>query len=148
MCYHLVHNSLDVLSNPDFFKTVIRQEHYPFLRHPLLQENLPMESNHQSSLDLVGSSFSSNIMDRFDHLNTDDNNTQGEELFSNARKYLEDAQEIVADQHSKKNYSWIRAVNKNFSGIRKLVNDILYMHITGVCVIPEHGGIITKTQCS
>jgi len=124
MCYHLVHNSPDVLSNPDFFKTLIRQEHYPFLWHPLLQENLPMESNHLSSLDLASSSFSSNIMDRFDHLNTDDNNTQGEELFSNARKYLEDAQEIVADQHSKKNYSWIRAVNKNFFGIRKLVDDI------------------------
>jgi len=26
---------------------------------------------------------------------------EGEELFSNVRKYLEDAQEIVADQHSK-----------------------------------------------
>ena len=27
---------------------------------------------------------------------------EGEELFSNVRKYLEDAQEIVAEQHSKK----------------------------------------------
>ena len=83
-----------------------------------------MESNHASSLDLVSSSFSSNIMDRFDQLNTDDNNTQGEELFPTARKYLEDAQEIVADQHSKKNYRWIGNVNGYFSGIRKLVNDI------------------------
>ena len=125
MCYHLVHNSPDVLSSPDFFKTVIRQEHYPFLQHPLLQENLPMESNHPSSLDIVSSSFSSNIMDHFDHLDTDDNNVyEEEELFSNVRKCLEDAQEIVADQHSKKNYRWIRAVNKHFSGIRKLVNDI------------------------
>src|SRR5215208_5424272 len=104
MCYHLVHNAPDVLSNSDFFKTVIRQEHYPFLRHPLLQENLPMESNNPSNLDLVGSSFSSNITDHFDHLGADDNSTEeGEELFSDVRKYLEHAQEIVADQHSKKN---------------------------------------------
>jgi len=58
-------------------------------------------------------------------LNTDDNTSmEGEELFSNVRKYLEDAQEIVADQHSKKNYRWIGNVNRYFSGIRKLVNDI------------------------
>ena len=51
---------------------------------------------------------------------------EGEELFSNVRKYLEDAQEIVcrSDQHSKKNYRWIGNVNGYFSGIRKLVNDI------------------------
>ena len=42
---------------------------------------------------------------------------EGEELFSNVRKYL-------ADQHSKKNYRWIGNVNGYFSGIRKLVNDI------------------------
>jgi len=97
MCYHLVHSSPDVLSNRDFFKTVIRQEHYPFLRHPLLQENLPMESNRLSSFDLVASGFSSNIVGHFDYLNTDDNTSmeEGEELFSNVRKYLEDAQEIV-----------------------------------------------------
>ena len=89
MCYHLVHNSPDVLSSPDFFKTVIRQEHYPFLQHPLLQENLPMESNHPSSLDIVSSSFSSNIMDHFDHLNTDDNHVyEEEELFSKLENVL------------------------------------------------------------
>ena len=44
MCYHLVHNSSDVLSNPDFFKTVIRQEIYPFLRLPLLQEIYPWKA--------------------------------------------------------------------------------------------------------
>ena len=103
------HSSPDVLSNRDFFKTVIRQEHYPFLRHPLLQENLPMESNRLSRFDLVASGFSSNIVGHFDYLNTDDNTSmkEGEELFSNVRKYLEDAQEIVADQH----YRWIGNVN-------------------------------------
>jgi len=56
-----------------------------------------MESNRLSSFDLVASGFSSNIVGHFDYLNTDDNTSmeEGEELFSNVRKYLEDAQEIV-----------------------------------------------------
>ena len=65
------------------------------------------------------------LTDHFDHLGADDNSTEeGEELFSDVRKYLEHAQEIVADQQSKKNYRWIKTANKHFSGIRKLVNNI------------------------
>jgi len=31
---------------------------------------------------------------------------------------------IVHEQHILNNHKWIKAVNKNFDGIRKLVNDI------------------------
>ena len=31
---------------------------------------------------------------------------------------------IVREQHTLNNYKWIKAVDKNFDGIRKLVNDI------------------------
>ncbi|CAG8640163.1 6657_t:CDS:1, partial [Paraglomus occultum] len=63
------------------------------------------------------SGFSSNLVGHFDHLNTDDNSSmeEGEKLFSNVRKYLEDAQ---TDQHSKKK---IAGGLGYFSGIRKLV---------------------------
>jgi len=62
------------------------------LQHPLLQENLPMESKRRSRFDLVAIGFSSNIVGHFDYLNTDDNTSmeEGEELFSNVRKYLDE----------------------------------------------------------
>jgi len=74
-----------------------------------------MESNRLNSFDLVASGFSSNIVGHFDYLNTDDNTSmeEGEELFFNKKI----SWEIVADQHGN--------VNGYFSGIRKLVNDIL-----------------------
>ena len=39
ICYHLVLRAPNLKSNLDFFTTVIRQEVYPFLKHPLLQNN-------------------------------------------------------------------------------------------------------------
>jgi len=37
MCYHLVLRAPNVRSNIGFFTSVVRQEVYPFLRHPILQ---------------------------------------------------------------------------------------------------------------
>jgi len=37
MCYHLVLRAPNLRSNTSFFTSVIRQEVYPFLRHPILQ---------------------------------------------------------------------------------------------------------------
>ena len=31
---------------------------------------------------------------------------------------------IVREQHALNNYKWIKSVNKNFNGIRKVVNDV------------------------
>ena len=45
-------------------------------------------------------------------------------MFKEIKLLLNDLKEIVDEQESLENYRWIQAVNKGFSGIRKIVNDV------------------------
>ncbi|CAB5356722.1 unnamed protein product [Rhizophagus irregularis] len=47
-----------------------------------------------------------------------------EQKFQEIESYLDQAISIVREQHASNNYKWIKAVDKNFDGVRKLVNDI------------------------
>ena len=47
-----------------------------------------------------------------------------DQKFQEIKIYLDQAMSIVREQHISNNYKWIKAVDKNFDGIRKLVNDI------------------------
>ena len=47
-----------------------------------------------------------------------------DQKFQEIEIYLDQAMSIVCKQHISNNYKWIKAVDKNFDGIRKLVNDI------------------------
>ena len=44
--------------------------------------------------------------------------------FQEIESYLDQAMSIVREQHAANNHKWIKAVNKNFDGVRKLVNNI------------------------
>ena len=44
--------------------------------------------------------------------------------FQEIESYLNQAISIVHEQHALKNYKWIKAVDKNFDGIRRVVNDV------------------------
>jgi len=55
----------------------------------------------------------------------DDENYENYELiFDELEAYLNDAKKIVAEQHQAKNYRWAKSVVRNFSGIKKLVDDV------------------------
>jgi hypothetical protein len=45
-------------------------------------------------------------------------------IFNKLEAYLNDAKKIIAEQCQVKNYHWAKSVVKNFSGIKKLVDDI------------------------
>jgi len=45
-------------------------------------------------------------------------------IFDELEAYLNDAKKIVAEQRQVKNYRWAKSVVRNFSGIKKLVNDV------------------------
>jgi len=47
-----------------------------------------------------------------------------DQKFQEIESYLSQALSIVHEQHASNNYRWIKAVDKNFDGIRKLVDDI------------------------
>ena len=47
-----------------------------------------------------------------------------DQKFQEIEIYPDQAMSIVREQHISNNYKWIKAVDKNFDGIRKLVNDI------------------------
>jgi hypothetical protein len=44
--------------------------------------------------------------------------------FQEIESYLNQAILIVHEQHALNNHKWIKAVDKNFDGIRKVVNDV------------------------
>lgn len=37
---------------------------------------------------------------------------------------MDDAKKIVTEQRQAKNYRWAKSVNRNFGGIKKLVDDV------------------------
>jgi hypothetical protein len=47
-----------------------------------------------------------------------------DQKFQEIESYLNQVISIVREQRASNNYRWIKAVDKNFDGIRKLVNDI------------------------
>lgn len=47
-----------------------------------------------------------------------------EQKFQDIESYLNQALLIVREQHTLNNYKWIKAVDKNFNGVRKVVNNI------------------------
>ena len=49
---------------------------------------------------------------------------EGEELFRKIEQYLTEAKDIVAEQHSRRNYRFIQSVRRNFTGVQKFVDDI------------------------
>jgi len=53
-----------------------------------------------------------------------EDNQEGERLFCEIKRHLEEVQKIVDDEYNAKNYRWIRSTNRNFNGIRRIVNDI------------------------
>jgi len=118
MCYHLIHSAPPIVSNSDFFNTIVRQEVYPFLQHSNLQGNgLFSATNHPSNLGSISTPT-------FDYPDADNRSQEGEQLFGEIKQCLADCQEIVDEQYERKNYSWIRSVNRYFNGIRKIVNDV------------------------
>jgi hypothetical protein len=44
--------------------------------------------------------------------------------FQEIKSYLNQALLIVNEQHALNNHKWIKAVDKNFNGIRRVVNDV------------------------
>jgi len=118
MCYHLIHSAPPIVSNSDFFNTIVRQEVYPFLQHSNLQgDGLFSATNHPSNLGSISTPT-------FDYPDADNRSQEGEQLFGEIKQCLADCQEIVDEQYERKNYSWIRSVNRYFNGIRKIVNDV------------------------
>jgi len=47
-----------------------------------------------------------------------------EQKFQEIESYLDQAILIVREQHALNNHKWIKAVDKNFDGIRRVVDDI------------------------
>jgi len=47
-----------------------------------------------------------------------------EQKFQEIESYLNQAISIVREQHALNNHKWIKAVDKNFDGVRRVVNDI------------------------
>ena len=47
-----------------------------------------------------------------------------DQKFQEIESYLDQVISIVYEQHALNNYKWIKAVDKNFDGVRKIVNDI------------------------
>ena len=47
-----------------------------------------------------------------------------DQKFQEIESYLNQAMLIVREQHALNNYKWIKSVDKNFNGIRKVVNDV------------------------
>jgi hypothetical protein len=47
-----------------------------------------------------------------------------EQKFEEIEYYLNQAMSIVHEQRALNNYKWISAVDKNFDGVRKIVNDV------------------------
>ena len=46
-------------------------------------------------------------------------------MFEEVEHYLNQAISIVREQRASNNYKWIKAVDKNFDGIWKIVNDVI-----------------------
>ena len=44
--------------------------------------------------------------------------------FQEIESYLNQAISIVCEQHALNNHKWIKAVDKNFDGVKRVVNDI------------------------
>jgi hypothetical protein len=126
MCCHLIHSAPPIISNSDFFNTIVRQDVYPFLQHSNLQG--VQHSNLQGDgLFLVTdypSNFGSISTPIFDYPNAENGSQGGEQLFDEIKQCLADCQEIVDEQYERENYNWIRAVSRYFNGIRKIVNDV------------------------
>ena len=49
---------------------------------------------------------------------------EGEKSFRELERYLTEAKDIIVEQHEIKNYIFVKSVEKNFSGVRKFVDDI------------------------
>ena len=47
-----------------------------------------------------------------------------EELFREIEQYLTEAKDIVAEQHSHRNYRFIQSIRRNFIGVQKFVDNI------------------------
>ena len=47
-----------------------------------------------------------------------------DQKFQEIESYLDRVMSIVREQHALNNHKWIKAADKNFDGIRKLVDDI------------------------
>jgi hypothetical protein len=54
----------------------------------------------------------------------DEESENMDQKFEEIESYLNQAISIVREQHALNNHKWIKAVDKNFNGIRKIVNDI------------------------
>jgi len=46
------------------------------------------------------------------------------EIFEEIENVLERALKIVQEQHALSNVQWVKSINKNLEGIRKMINDI------------------------
>ena len=49
---------------------------------------------------------------------------ESDQKFEEIENCLNQALSIVREQHLLNNHKWIKAVDKNFNGVRKVVNDI------------------------
>src|SRR5437899_6917 len=67
--------------------------------------------------------------------------------FNKIKHYLEEAQKIVVIQHNAKKYKWAKSVDKNFNGMRRMVNDIDLYERRGVEGVFECARITMKIQC-
>ncbi|CAB4440589.1 unnamed protein product [Rhizophagus irregularis] len=122
---------MDLGNDLSFFTKVKRQGVYPFLKYKKSNQVKENDVNLQKNQTCVASIRSNVLRDATNNLGINNNSMQddeeiknGELIFAELETYLDNAKKIVIEQHQVKNYRWANSVIKNFSGMKKVVDDI------------------------
>ncbi|CAB4392891.1 unnamed protein product [Rhizophagus irregularis] len=133
LCKHLV-KSVNNIITIEFFNSVQRQGIYPLLGMVSEEQNYfngtllnKVAGEKRSEGEMEGTNITEGAEDTEDVEGVEEVERMKENMeqkFQEIESYLDQAISIVCEQHALNNYKWIKAVDKNFDGVRKLVNDI------------------------
>ncbi|PKY52638.1 hypothetical protein RhiirA4_470400 [Rhizophagus irregularis] len=96
--------------NSQFFDNVHRHHQYPFLDTSLSQNYNLVQLTSQAVTNI--------------EVNENENTQVYEELYDHLIDNMEKSLEILKDQRSKRNFKWIKGIEKNFKPIEKMLSDI------------------------